>query len=410
MFNSCSIARERSSIMEDPQSNNNEQPLQPEASTHCCSNYPVSSDKESSVMADSTVNKQKETDHFSCSNYANILGSETVEVLFQESKVFSESASESADREDRDHTKEINRYKETEDIALKVRPNDERMWKLVSEEKMEDNSKESSDIWDDHLDVTGEIKKQEESIQCEVKSAGQSDVVEVGEKTVNVEIDDGETSERQVRIEAVEESRAVKKFIDPEIELETEQKGIMLGNTVALETVQRKGVIPEKGCQDRSGVSADNETSETDSSPRAVGQRLVCSKHPKVHQVKAVPVVPPKPQHCRITALNLRQQQQEQYRDRLDCDRGMEIPPMMKALMQQDDVCEGEHEKDRDKGVREKEKPKLRGGEREGGRDVVRNSPLSMYFDEAVAIATMRRGKEKECEKERQREWGNEIQ
>lgn len=84
---------------------------------------------------------------------------------------------------------------------------------------------------------------------------------------------------------------------------------------------------------------------------------------------------------------------------------------MMKALMQQDDVCEGEHKKDRDKGEREKEKPKLlRGGEREGERDVVRNSPLSMYFDEAVAIATMRRGKEKECEKERQREWGNEMQ
>ncbi|TWW73518.1 Rho GTPase-activating protein 30 [Takifugu flavidus] len=134
-----------------------------------------------------------------------------------------------------------------------------------------------------------------------------------------------------------------------------------------------------------------------------------CSMYPLSTDGESSVMADTTPQHCRITALNLRQQQQqEQHRDRLDSDIGKEA--MMKAVMQQDDICEGEHEKDRDNGGREKEKPKLSGGEREGGKDVSRNSPLSMYFDEAVAIATMRREKEKECEKERQREWGNEMQ
>ncbi|KAK2822784.1 hypothetical protein Q5P01_022849 [Channa striata] len=125
-----------------------------------------------------------------------------------------------------------------------------------------------------------------------------------------------------------------------------------------------------------------------DSSPAGVGRKLVVSKNPRVYQVKAVPVVPPKPQHCKITALTLRQQQQQQ-RERRDADRGRENAT--KVLTEQDRACAGEQGRD--------------GGE---GRD--RNSPLSMCFDEAVAIATLKRGKEKECEKERQRERGGEAQ
>ncbi|XP_056913630.1 uncharacterized protein si:dkeyp-68b7.12 isoform X2 [Takifugu flavidus] len=409
------VARKINSIMEDPRSsnNNNEQPLNPEESTYWCSMYPLSTDGESSVMADTTVNKQTEIDNFSYSDYAENFHSETVEVLFMESKDFSESSLEPTDKEDRDHVKEINRYKDTDDtiqdIVPNIRPNDERMYNLVSKEKMEVSSKENSDILDDHVDVTCEITKGDGSMQIEIKSAEQSDVAKMGVKTVNVEFNDGETSEREVRIETVKESRPAKKLADCEIQLEIE-KGTILEKTEVLETNKWKGALIEKRCQDRREVfSADNETSESDSSPNAVGRMVVISKHPKIHQVKAVPVVPPKPQHCRITALNLRQQQQqEQHRDRLDSDIGKEA--MMKAVMQQDDICEGEHEKDRDNGGREKEKPKLSGGEREGGKDVSRNSPLSMYFDEAVAIATMRREKEKECEKERQREWGNEMQ
>lgn len=415
MFIPCStVARKINSIREDPRSNNNEQPLNPEESTYWCSMYPLSTDGESSVMADTTVNKQTEIDNLSYSDYADNSHSETVEVLFMESKDFSKSSIEPTDREDRDHVKEMNRYKDTDDtiqdIIPNIRPNDERMCNLVSKEKMEESSKENSAILDDHVDVTCEITKGDGSMQVEIKSAEQSDVVKMGVKTVNVELNDGEISEREVKIDTVEESRPAKKLADREIQLEIE-KGTILGKTELLETNKWKGVLTEKRCQDRrEEFSADNETSESDSSLNAVGRMVVISKHPKVHQVKAVPVVPPKPQHCRITALNLRQQQQqqEQHRDRLDSDIGKEA--MMKAMIQQDDICEGEHEKDRDNGGREKEKPKLRGGERGGGGGVSRNSPLSMYFDEAVAIATMRREKEKECEKERQREWGNEMQ
>lgn len=416
MFIPCStVAWKMNSTMEDPRSNNNnEQPLNPEESTYWCSMHPLSTDGESSVVVDTTVNKQTEIDDFSYSDYADNLHSETVEVLFMESKYFSKSSVEPTVREDRDLVKEMNRYKNTDhiiqDIVPNIRPNDERMYNLFSKEKMEQSSKENSDILDDHVDVTCKITKGDRSMQIEVKSAEQCDVAKMGAKTVNVEFNDEEISEREVRIDTAEESRPAKKLADREIQLEIE-KGPILGKTEVLETNKCTGALTEKRCQDRWEVfSADNETSERNSSLNAVGRMLVLSKHPKVHQVKAVPVVPPKPQHCRITALNLRQQQQqqEQHRDRRDSDIGKEA--MMKAVMQQDDICEGDHEKDRDNGGRKKEKPKLRVVEREEGKDVSRNSPLSMYFDEAVAIATMRREKEKECEKERQREWGNEMQ
>ncbi|KAM8838552.1 uncharacterized protein ACB058_015242 isoform 1-T4 [Synchiropus picturatus] len=93
--------------------------------------------------------------------------------------------------------------------------------------------------------------------------------------------------------------------------------------------------------------------------PEAVARTLVVSKTPwvKVYQAKAVPVVPPKPQHCKIAAMTLRQRLSEQVDE-----------------------------------------------ERES-KAADRNSPLSMCFDEAVAIATMRREK-----KERQWEWGGDSQ
>ncbi|XP_077414330.1 uncharacterized protein LOC144044029 isoform X2 [Vanacampus margaritifer] len=103
---------------------------------------------------------------------------------------------------------------------------------------------------------------------------------------------------------------------------------------------------------------------------RGVGRKLIVSKLPKVYQVKAVPVVPPKPQHCKVAARNLRQQQQQQQQQQQRERRDADTP---------DDVtC---------------------------GRDTSQSSPVSMCFDEAVAIATMRREKERECERERQRDW-----
>ncbi|XP_057714401.1 rho GTPase-activating protein 30 isoform X2 [Corythoichthys intestinalis] len=104
---------------------------------------------------------------------------------------------------------------------------------------------------------------------------------------------------------------------------------------------------------------------------RGVGRKLVISKLPNVYQVKAVPIVPPKPQHCKLVARSLRQQQQQ--RERRDADTPDDVGA----------TC---------------------------GKDSPRNSPLSMCFDEAVAIATLRREKERESERERQRDKGVEFQ
>ncbi|XP_077471617.1 uncharacterized protein LOC144085834 [Stigmatopora argus] len=101
---------------------------------------------------------------------------------------------------------------------------------------------------------------------------------------------------------------------------------------------------------------------------RGVERKLVISKLPKVYQVKAVPVVPPKPQHCKAAVRSLRQQREK---------RDGEAPEDHGA------TC---------------------------GKDSPRNSPLSMCFDEAVAKATMRREKERESERERQWDWPGEIQ
>uniref|UniRef100_A0AAQ4PMJ7 Si:dkeyp-68b7.12 n=1 Tax=Gasterosteus aculeatus aculeatus TaxID=481459 RepID=A0AAQ4PMJ7_GASAC len=120
-----------------------------------------------------------------------------------------------------------------------------------------------------------------------------------------------------------------------------------------------------------------------------VGRKLVISKHPKVYQAKAVPVVPPKPQHCKITAMSLRQQQQQQQQH--GETRGENTA---RVAAEWEKVCAGDGE---DEGRGRKE-------------SASRNSPLSMCFDEAVAIATMRREKEKECGKEKERQRGNEAQ
>ncbi|CAN9503030.1 unnamed protein product [Ophioblennius macclurei] len=127
------------------------------------------------------------------------------------------------------------------------------------------------------------------------------------------------------------------------------------------------------------------------SSVEGVGRKLVVTKNPKVYQVKAVPVVPPKPHHCKITALTLRQQQ----RERKDAERAKAKTGDVPA--DRDAACTEQEETGE-----LKERLEVRGGDKERDRrrdatekDTNRNSPLSMCFDEAVAIATMRREKER---------------
>ncbi|XP_071386166.1 LOW QUALITY PROTEIN: uncharacterized protein [Centroberyx affinis] len=158
----------------------------------------------------------------------------------------------------------------------------------------------------------------------------------------------------------------------------------------------------------KSGVKESNgaKSEESDCSrgtEAGVGRKLVVSKQAasKVYQVKSVPVVPPKPQHCRLTALSLRQQQQERERER-------ENSAKVASETEREKSCAAEQGKDgegEDEGRGRKERQVLRekrrgDGDEGGTRETSRNSPLSMCFDEAVAIATMRRGREKEREGE----------
>ncbi|KAF7221987.1 rho GTPase-activating protein 30 [Nothobranchius furzeri] len=130
------------------------------------------------------------------------------------------------------------------------------------------------------------------------------------------------------------------------------------------------------GKQPPGDLKENNKCENSDDSLGGVGRKLVVFRQPKIYQVKAVPVVPPKPQHCRITALTLRQQQQRERGD-----NALRVP--------------AEPEQARD-GDGDNERPARRRDGVEGAAwDTKRNSPLSMCFDEAVAIATMRREKER---------------
>ncbi|XP_029499222.2 trichohyalin-like isoform X2 [Oncorhynchus nerka] len=167
-------------------------------------------------------------------------------------------------------------------------------------------------------------------------------------------------------------------------------------------------------------------------SEKGVGRVLVVSKQqtpPKVYQARSVPVVPPKPHHCRITALNLRQQQHQRERRETDRDSGkgkvhrtlgqQDKERKMEGKPEHDKVSETErgwNEDGEDEGTGKKEAQS--GGVRErrrdvdegGVKDMMKNSPVSMCFDEAVAMG-IKRGREKEgSERGKKKERGYEVQ
>lgn len=310
------------------------------------------------------------------------------------------------------------------------------------EEEQEDGKEQDSaicttgsEISDELEDIICEVIEDEESEQAARELvAGQHIVGEEipEEKVVEVEEEGANKTDVSIEVEKELMERSDEKFTDPEMQHEFEEQETFLLKTNDLEEAvqdeaqhNNKGEVvskePEKENDDKDMM--DNEQlrtqaivlkqpkevkpvmmklqegrkcEESDICQGGVGRKLVISKSPKFYQVKAVPVVPPKPQHCKITALTLRQQQHQ--RERRDAEN---VP---KVLTEQDKVCAG------DGG--EKERERRRDVEEGAVRDSNRSSPISMCFDEAVAIATMRREKEKVCEKEkeRQREWGSEVQ
>lgn len=453
------------SVVGDTQSEK-EQHLMSEASTHCCANHPLPTNDESVTTRLSGITVEEEKEVVQSDSVSCVTPEEIVDALLEECRGFSVRAADQL-RGDSDEGEDGKVCKEKEDVCqamvVEIKENDENMWEetteesdkeIKHEEKMQEEQdsaicRTSNEIWEELEEVICDVIEDEESKHVEKKHARGSVVVEkdamedvrFGEEEEQIEkvsgeemMDEGGTNETKVRTEVEEESLEVneEKLTDTEMQQEFEEKETNLPKaTEPDEATQGKCAVNDEAQQhDREVVSTENENNDNeraddrrrkppsgDSSQGGVGRKVVVSKHPKVYQVKAVPVVPPKPQHCKITALNLRQQLQQ--RDRRDAERGRDSS--LRVPTEQDKVCAGEQGKDgddRDEGQGRKEKPMLRGGEKErerrsdGGEGASRHSPLSMCFDEAVAIATMRREKEKVCEKEkeRQRERGNEVQ
>ncbi|XP_029310108.1 LOW QUALITY PROTEIN: rho GTPase-activating protein 30 [Cottoperca gobio] len=457
-------------VMKDTESDK-EQPLTAEALTHCCFDFPPPSDDDSCDVADMKVGEEADmfddlpSDYPPCHEVPCATQKETDDVSSEEFRDISARATEQPTKErDRDEGEDREVCKETEDTCIKER--DENMWEETTEEGNEVMAEEahreqtqrgggeqksaicetSRDIWVELEDGSCEVIEDEEGKQAEKKDAsdgvaGEGDAmedVEVGKEEEQVakisgeqmvEVDKGNTNETEVRVEVLEATEG--KLTDPERRQEFEEKETNLPKTSELEeATQGKHAVNTKAQhhereeeasgekekentdkeraderrqaqpgadKQREEVRCERDESKEGSGQGGVGRKLVTSKHLRVYQVRAVPVVPPKPQHCKITALSIRQHQQQ--RERRDADRGGGDTPRVPTEQDVVHAGDGEREKRRD-------------GDESATRDTSRNSPISMCFDEAVAIATLRRGKEKDCEKEkeRQRDRGNEVQ
>uniref|UniRef100_M3ZTV9 Si:dkeyp-68b7.12 n=1 Tax=Xiphophorus maculatus TaxID=8083 RepID=M3ZTV9_XIPMA len=258
------------------------------------------------------------------------------------------------------------------------------MEEQVSEEDNA-NSRTNSDIWSEIEDVVCEVIEDEESEQSVREASPEADVEEDGEAEEEDLMNKTEVLSLEPNVEKPSEEErnelnqeAQHQNIEDPVseETEKEKEDADRAESRTQPSADKQPVILSNIRDSKEGSNPANGSG----SPGSVGRKLVVSKQPKVYQVKAVPVVPPKPQHCKITALTLRQQQQE--RERRD-----------NALKERDGDGDGEtaEKKDRPSMFREKR----RDGLDAAVRDAKRNSPLSMCFDEAVAIATLRREKER---------------
>lgn len=444
MSSVCSrTAGEDLSVMEDTQSDQEKAPPS-DVSTQCAVEFPLPTDED--IQEEKEVADNPHSDyspHHTDSCATQEIGDDSSE----DSRDFSAKVRDSDEGDNRKENEEIEAV--SQEIVLEIKENHKNTCEEPTEEggevitdknheeKMQEGGKEQdsaicrtgSEIWDELEDVICGVIEDEESEQAEREGvAGQQDVEE--------EVSEENIMEVEEEVEVENESMEATDETDPEMQQETVEKETYLSNTSDLEEAIQGGhafndeaqqlreeeVVskePEKENNDKEKpdeqliapasvhkqlkevkpdkkkLQEGRKCAESDISQAGVGRKLVVSKTPKVYQVKAVPVVPPKPQHCKITALTLRQQQQ--LRERRDAEN-------LRVLTEQDKVCAG------DGG--EKDRERRRDGDEGAMRDTNRNSPLSMCFDEAVAIATMRREKEKVCEKEKERqwEWGSEVQ
>ncbi|KAJ8272836.1 hypothetical protein GJAV_G00093990 [Gymnothorax javanicus] len=140
--------------------------------------------------------------------------------------------------------------------------------------------------------------------------------------------------------------------------------------------------------------------------PEGVGRTLVYSKQatPKLYQAKAVPVVPPKPQQCKLTALTLRQQREREQGREGQGERDGGRPQQRK-----DGETHEQKRRDRDgDGGNEGQSERWRDEDgRSPEKEMRRNSGASLCFDKAVALATEKRGRERERGRDGQTESRN---
>ncbi|CAL9688395.1 unnamed protein product [Knipowitschia caucasica] len=215
---------------------------------------------------------------------------------------------------------------------------------LDEEEVFEETAKGESidDIWDELEDVVCEVIEDLETQEPNVEKS-----TDIEEKTWNVLDSDVNKVENQVQ----------KDRFETDIKLKDGHYYLNVANAkCAVEKPSQKPPTEAK--------PEHLQCTEIQQCP-GVGSKVVTSKLPKVYCAKAVPIVPPKSQHCKLTALTLRQQQQRAPEDqRLEAEE-----------------LNANWWKDRDESIRQ--------------------SPQSMCFDEAVAIATLRRGKGRESDRDR---------
>uniref|UniRef100_A0A8C7V2U1 Rho GTPase-activating protein 30 n=1 Tax=Oryzias sinensis TaxID=183150 RepID=A0A8C7V2U1_9TELE len=286
--------------------------------------------------------------------------------------------------------------------------------------------RENHDLWNDLEDVVCEVIEEREKEQSEaeaphvMKEEKEDEQSGSGSEEKCEKADETETNKSEVREES--EGETVKM---PEGEFTNSSAGkAETANQETCGSTEEDGDHNRETVKEQKDKELDDEQSITQQSEdkppsmpksrpkhsndsgmdeisiRGVGRKLVVSKQPKVYQVKAVPVVPPKPQHCKITALTLRQQQQQQQKERLEADKGKD--GLLRVQPEPDKEARDGAEESLE---RQERQLTLRERRRDGAEGVMRdsssrNSPLSLCFDEAVAMATLRREKERAREGE----------
>ncbi|XP_061110442.1 rho GTPase-activating protein 30 [Conger conger] len=171
-------------------------------------------------------------------------------------------------------------------------------------------------------------------------------------------------------------------------DLRTPQKDEAQRNARERDEERNKGGEEDREQGARQGKSEREREGRCPGPGPGVARALVYSKQatPKLHQAKAVPVVPPKPQQCKLTALTLRQQRE---RERGEGEREEQRRREAEREREKDGDTEGESERWGDEG-------------RSAEKDTRRNSGGSVCFDVAVARATEKRGRERERGKDGQ--------